>query len=44
MYLRFPGFYPCNPCNRSALSRNQSDLLVSHFDRIILMLDGDVAG
>jgi DNA primase len=28
----------------STLSRYQADLLVKHFDRVVLMLDGDEAG
>ena len=28
----------------STLSRNQTDLLTSHFDRVVVMLDGDDAG
>ena len=28
----------------SALSRHQADLFAGHFDRVVLMLDGDEAG
>ena len=28
----------------STLSRSQADLLTTHFDRVLLMLDGDEAG
>ena len=31
------------PCT-NALSRRQADLLATHFDRAVLMLDGDEAG
>jgi DNA primase len=36
--------YPVVGLMGSTLSRHQADLLVTHFDRVILMLDGDEAG
>jgi len=36
--------YPVVGLMGSTLSRHQADLLASHFDRVLLMLDGDEAG
>jgi DNA primase len=36
--------YPVVALMGSSISRHQSDLLAAHFDRVVLMLDGDEAG
>jgi DNA primase len=36
--------YPVVSLMGSTVSRHQADLLPAHFDRVVLMLDGDVAG
>jgi 5S rRNA maturation endonuclease (ribonuclease M5) len=42
--LHQPGYPAVIGLMGSTLSRYQADLLVSHFDRVVLMLDGDEAG